>query len=102
MLKRTTFKILLTLVVLYALLVSIGFYSDKYLNTDILRFVTFPFFFVYIFSNIGIPGLLENNGHCGWGLCEPTFFGWSFIFVFWLFILWLVSWGLSKFIKKNN
>ena len=23
---------------------------------------------VYILNSIGVPGLLQNNGHCGWGV----------------------------------
>ncbi len=46
---------------------------------------------VYIFDMMGLPGLLENDGHCGWGWCEPTLFGWFLATVFWLFMIYILT-----------
>ena len=55
-----------------------------------------PYLSVHLFNNIGIPGLLEHGGRCGWGWCSPTAFGWVFLIVFWIAVAWLVAWGLAR------
>lgn len=51
---------------------------------------------IYFFRYVGIPGLLEHGGQCGWGWCSPTIFGWVFLAAFVLLCLWLLAWGLAS------
>jgi branched-subunit amino acid transport protein len=51
---------------------------------------------VYILNGIGIPGLLHNNGHCGWGWCGPTVLGYVLLVTFWIVIAWLIAWFISN------
>lgn len=59
-------------------------------------FVLVPFLSIYIFHKLGVPGLLEHGGACGWGWCSPTVFGWIFLALFWLGIAWLVATALAR------
>jgi hypothetical protein len=49
---------------------------------------------------MGIQGLLEHNGLCGWGLCGPTLLGWFSVVIFWASIIWFIVWFLLKLQKK--
>ena len=51
---------------------------------------------VYILDSMGIPGLLQNNGHCGWGWCGPTVFGYVVLVMFWVAIVWFIAWFISN------
>lgn len=53
--------------------------------------LAFPFISLYLFDAMGIPGLLDNEGACGWGWCGPTLFGVFFVAFFWLSIAWLAA-----------
>ena len=55
-----------------------------------------PLFAVYLFHALGVPGLLEHDGHCGWGWCNPTLFGWVFTAAILLLCVWLVAWFLAS------
>jgi hypothetical protein len=50
---------------------------------------------------LGVPGLLEHQGQCGWGLCSPTLFGFAFLAVFWLLAFWLAAWGLAYLVGRR-
>jgi hypothetical protein len=58
---------------------------------------------VYVLSGMGVPGLLESNGHCGWGWCGPTVLGSVVLAIFWVVVVWLIAWlisiGTSSFSK---
>jgi uncharacterized membrane protein YvlD (DUF360 family) len=60
------------------------------------------YFSILIFHKLGIPGLLEHNGLCGWGWCEPTWLGWAFASVIWLIILWLAAWVLAGLASRSS
>lgn len=64
--------------------------------------VAIPFLFIYLFHTAGIPGLLQNNGLCGWGWCAPSLFGWLFLVVFWLAVTWGVSSLLAGFLSGKR
>lgn len=51
---------------------------------------------LYFFNHIGIPGLLEHGGYCGWGMCDPTPFGLIFLAAFVLMSLWVLAWALAS------
>jgi hypothetical protein len=101
MLTRSTLKILLILNAIFGGLLLLAVVSDKYLDTSIGVIFTVPFLSIYIFHNLGIPGLLQNNGACGWGWCAPTLWGWALLIPFWILFLWLIAWRIAKFTNKK-
>jgi hypothetical protein len=54
----------------------------------------------HLFHALGVPGLLEHGGHCGWGWCSPSALGWVLMAVVWLAIAWLAAWGLAWLGRK--
>lgn len=92
-----TLRIFLCILLAYALLWAPGLVlGDKYLDSAFGFIAVFPVLSVYLFHAIGVPGLLENGGACGWGWCAPTLFGWIFILVFWLGLAYLASRGAAR------
>src|SRR5688572_10016019 len=92
---RRTLRIFAVLVAAYALLVLPGFVWPSYLDTPAGLLVLVPGLSIYLFHKVGIPGLLEHNGLCGWGWCAPTTFGWVFLVAFWLLVVLLIAWGIA-------
>ena len=80
------------LAVLLALLALSAFFSPQVL---LAAFLT-PHFF----HSLGVPGLLERDGHCGWGWCAPSALGWVLMAVVWLAVAWLAAWGLAGLGRK--
>jgi len=95
---NSTLKMMLLILACYALLWAPAYFWPNYLDSPATLILTAPYLAVYIFHNIGIPGLLEHSGACGWGWCSPTFLGWLFLAVFWLLVVWL----LARLIIKTN
>jgi hypothetical protein len=102
MFKPRVLKTLAIIVIIYLLLLSPGLIWPKYLDSPVGLLVAIPFLFVYLFHGIGIPFLLEHNGACGWGWCAPTLFGWIFISVFWLIMVWLLSAFIASMTSNQN
>jgi len=96
MLSPRTLKFLAGLIAAYALLVLPAYLGPSWLEELSGLFVLVPFLSIYLFQKIGIPGLLEHGGACGWGWCAPTAFGWVFLALFWLGVAWLAAWGLAR------
>lgn len=99
MLKPRTLKLLVLILAVYGLLLLLVLARPPYLESPIGLLVIVPGLSVYVFHKLGIPGLLEHNGLCGWGWCAPTAFGWLFIVVFWLAIAWLLAWTIASLTK---
>jgi hypothetical protein len=93
---RRTPKIMAVLVVGYALLVIPAYWGPSYLEAVSSYFVLVPLLSIYMFHKLGIPGLLESNGACGWGWCSPTAFGWAFLIVFWVAFAWFIASVLAR------
>lgn len=102
MLRPRTLRILAALLAGYALLAIPAYWGPSYLEAMSSYAVIVPLFSIYIFHKLGIPGLLEHNGYCGWGLCSPTAFGWVFLAVFWVGVAWLISWGLARLTARSG
>lgn len=92
MVSRRTLLTLAVMVGTYAILWLPAAFSPKYLDSPVGLVAAAPFLSAYLFDLIGIPGLLENHGACGWGWCTPTGFGWGFVVFVWLLVAWLIAW----------
>lgn len=83
MLEPPTLKILAVLVIVCTVLSLPAYVGPSFLEEPSSYFVIVPLLSIYWFHHVGIPGLLQHGGACGWGLCSPTIFGWSFLAAFW-------------------
>ena len=63
--------------------------------------VIVPVMSIYAFHAVGVPGLLEHQGHCGWGMCSPTAVGYLFLAAFWVAAFWLLAWGLAYLTRRR-
>ncbi|MBK1875219.1 hypothetical protein FE848_18565 [Marinobacter sp. 1-3A] len=50
----------------------------------------------YILNSVGISGLIQNDGYCGWGWCGPTVFGYVVLSAFWVLVAWFIAWLISN------
>lgn len=96
MLNPRTLKFLAALLAACALLAIPTYCGPAVLEPLSGRVVIVPLFSIFIFHKLGVPGLLEHDGACGWGLCAPTTLGLVFLFVFWLGVIWLLAWALAR------
>lgn len=102
MFQPRTLKFFAAIVVMFLLLTLPALVWPSYLDSPVGLIVAIPYLSIYLFHKIGIPGLLEHNGLCGWGWCAPSTFGWVFLFTFWLLIAWLLAWGISSLSHHTN
>ena len=102
MLQPRTLTFLGVLLAGYILLAAPAYLGPAYLEEMGSYLVLVPILSIYLFHTLGIPGLLEHNGLCGWGWCSPTVFGWIFLAVFWVGIVWLVAWGLARLTARSR
>jgi hypothetical protein len=102
MFARRTFVVLSILLATIALLTLPGFLWPKYMDSPLGIFAAVAYLSIYLFHGIGIPGLLQNNGACGWGWCAPTLFGWVFLCIFWFTIAWFMAWGIANVFRSNR
>ncbi len=85
-----TLKIVVVILAGYAALLALGYLLPEEYGASLLIAGMPLLVVVYLLDNMGIPWLLEQNGLCGWGWCEPTLFGWLLAVVFWLVVAYLV------------
>lgn len=100
MLKSRTLKILLLILVGYGLLLLPAAIWPTYLDSPARMLLLVPLLLVYMFHGAGVPGLLEDDGLCGWGWCSPTFFGWMFAAALWIGIAWLIAWSIASLTNR--
>jgi hypothetical protein len=96
-----TLKVMALFIGIYALLCMPAYFSPQYADSPMGVLIAIPFLSVYVFHSIGIPGLLEHSGACGWGWCAPTAFGWIFIVSVWLLAAWMVA-RLVVMLRRNS
>lgn len=89
--KTLRLRIFALLCAVWLLLSLPGLFWPAYLDSPMGLGVAVPYLSLYAFDMVGIPGLLQNNGACGWGWCAPSTFGWIFIISVWLGIAWLLA-----------
>jgi hypothetical protein len=102
MLRSRTLKILAGLLAGYALAVAPAYFGPSFLEEPSSYFVVVPFLSIYVFHKLGIPGLLEHGGACGWGWCSPTAFGWAFLVLFWIGVAGSLAWGLARLSARSR
>jgi hypothetical protein len=71
MFQPRTIKFLAAFIAVFILLLLPAFVWPGYLDSPVGIVVALPYISIYLFHSIGIPGLLQNNGACGWGWCTP-------------------------------
>ena len=98
--KPRTLKILVLILVIYGLLLLPALAWPSYLDSPAGLLLLIPALSIYVFHKVGVPGLLEHNGLCGWGWCSTTLFGWLFLAVFWLAVAWLTAWGIASLTSR--
>jgi hypothetical protein len=86
-----TLKVMAIIVAVYVAALLPALVWDGYLDSPVGLLVAFPYLSVYLFHSLGVPGLLQQGGACGWGWCRPTLFGWAFIATFWLALAWIAA-----------
>lgn len=102
MLSRRTLKIAAVLLLIYLALLVPAIFWPNYLDSPFGLVAAIPFLFIYVFHGVGIPGLLQNHGACGWGWCAPTFFGWAFLVIFWALVTWLVAYLIASLTHSSS
>lgn len=75
MFKLRTFRVLALLIGAYLLLLLPGVLYPPYFETPAAWLLMAPYLSVSLFHKLGVPGLLEHNGLCGWGWCPPVMWG---------------------------
>lgn len=88
-------KVFAVMVAAYALLLVLGLAFEDALGSVALALAVLPYFSVLLMHQAGLPGVLENNGLCGWGWCAPTPLGWALAAVLWLALAWGLAWVIS-------
>lgn len=96
MLSARTLKTLAILLTGYVLLAMPAYLGPALLEEMSGYLVVLPLLSIYVFHTLGIPGLLQHGGACGWGMCSPTAWGWVFLALFWLGVAWVLAWGLAR------
>jgi hypothetical protein len=91
---RTT-RLYLWILAIYGALLLPGAIWPGYLESPVGLLVAVPYLSVYVLDYLGIPGLLANNGACGWGWCAATQFGLGLVAVVWLALGWLLAWLIA-------
>ena len=102
MFQLRTFKTLAILIAIFVVLLLPASVWPGYLDSPVGIVLAMPYLSIYLFHFIGIPGLLVNNGMCGWGWCPPTLFGWAFLCSFWFLLVWLLAWGIASLSDHSN
>jgi hypothetical protein len=97
---RPTFRIFLAVLGVYALLVLPAYLGPASLQEPSSYFVLVPMLSIHLFHKIGVPGLLEHGGACGWGWCAPTVFGWTVLALFWIGLAWFAASGLARLVAR--
>lgn len=88
--SRTT-RIYLWMLAIYVALLLPGAIWPAYLESPVGLLVAVAYISVYVLDYVGIPGLLANNGACGWGWCAATPLGLGLVAVVWLALGWLLA-----------
>jgi hypothetical protein len=97
-----TLRILAILVVACVLLLLPGQFFPNYLDSPIGVLLLLPMLSIYLLHALGVPGLLQHDGLCGWGWCAPTMLGWLVAAACALVPLWLVARGIGSILARKQ
>lgn len=99
---RRRLRIFALLWLSYALLCLPALVWPDYLDSFMGLLLVVPYMSIYFFSMIGIPGLLQNNGLCGWGWCSPSLFGWFFLAAVWFGLSWIAALAIERISRRSQ
>jgi hypothetical protein len=99
---QATSRILLILLIGYLLLALPAYLGPDWIEPFSAVLVLVPYLSVHLFNHMGVPGLLEHGGFCGWGWCAPTVFGWAFMVALWLGVFWAAAWGIAWLLARRR
>ena len=102
MFKPRTLKVLALLIAACLLLLLPGVLYPPYFETPAAWLLMAPYLSVSVLHKLGVPGLLEHNGLCGWGWCSPTPFGWALAVLAWTLAGWCLAWLLGTFTRRTH
>ncbi len=102
MFQPRTLKFFALIIGAYLLLLTPGVIWSAYFESPARYLLLLPYFSVSLFHAIGVPGLLEHNGLCGWGWCSPTPFGWLFTALAWLLSAWCLAWAMAALTLRSS
>lgn len=100
--RLRTARIALVLVGGYALVTLPAYLWSGYLETPLGWIAFAPFLVVYALHALGVPGMLQNDGACGWGWCAPTALGWLAAGAVCLLALWLLAMLIASAISRGR
>jgi len=100
MLKPCTLKVLASMLLACGLLWAIAALVSSHSESPVDFVLLAPLLAVYLFHKLGVPGLLEHDGLCGWGWCNPTLFGWVFTAGLLLLCAWLIAWFVASLTSR--
>ena len=89
--RALTRKVLAAILGAYFLALSPALPWRDYLDSPAGLLVLVPFSSAHVLHKLGIPGVLEHDGLCGWGICPPTPLGWFLVLVAWVCIAWVLA-----------
>lgn len=101
MLRKRTLAILMAILLVYGLLWLPAVFAPSYPDSQAGAWLVAPLLVVYALHRIGVPGLLEQDGLCGWGWCAPTALGWFVAATILLLGLWLLAWAIAVMTARS-
>lgn len=84
-------KLLLALLAAAGLMALPGLIWPAWLDSPAGWVVLMPFFLAHVLRGAGVPGLIENEGACGWGWCSPTTLGWAVSALICVLVIWALA-----------
>lgn len=87
-------KVFVLLLTAYGLALLPAVAVDGYLDSPMGVLLLVPWLSANLMDALGVPGMLVNDGQCGWGWCSPTLLGWLLVGALWALLLWLLAWAL--------
>lgn len=94
--ERRVLKLLLALLAAAGTMALPGLIWPAWLDSPAGMVVLMPFFLAHLLRGAGVPGLIENEGMCGWGWCSPTALGWAVSAL----ICVLAAWALAAVLVR--
>ncbi|MBQ1783172.1 MAG: hypothetical protein II007_05940 [Gammaproteobacteria bacterium] len=87
-------KAFVALLAIYGLALLPAVVVEGYLDSPMGILVLVPWLTANLIDALGLPGMLVNDGQCGWGWCSPTLSGWLVVTLLWLALAWFLAWAL--------